>query len=124
MGPTNNSNSTTSSTKTSDINGNKIKNLDEDEIKLTDIKIDKNNVKISAKLDDCEDVKVEIFRATVIPDWIRSLKTRQVLATSNVHPVTDMDFKRDLAFKSNVYDEEYDSNEECDYPENGCEFSC
>ena len=110
--------------------GNKITNLDEDAIKLTDIKIDKNTVQISANLEESDntadkDVEIEVFRASVIPEWTRSLKIKQVLATSNVVPVNDMDFKRDVLFKSNVYDDEYDSNEECDgYPENGFAFSC
>jgi hypothetical protein len=118
------------SRKTPGINGRKLTNLDEDIIKLTNIKIDKNSVQISANLEESDntsdqDVKIEVFRASVIPDWTRSLKIKQVLATSNVVPVTDMDFKRDVLFKSNVYDDEYDSNEECDgYPENGFAFSC
>lgn len=109
-----------------DINGNKVKNLDEEAIKLTDIKIDNEGVKLSGKLDEdaSSSSKVEVFRAKVIPDWVRQLKIQQTLATSNVTPVTDMDFKTDIAFKSNIYDDEYDSNQEFDYPENGCDFNC
>lgn len=108
-------------------NNQKLKNLDEEKIVLTGVKFEQNAsaVELSAKLNDSKDGIVEVFRTTgIVPDWVKKLKTWQVLSTSNVTPITDMDFKTDLDFKSNVYDDEYDSNEECDYPENGCYFNC